>query len=57
MSLEEKAVVNKTVNLSLEEAKKIWEVCEKLGYKRWAPCLRHLLIRCLEANCWEVKKA
>ena len=55
MSLEEKAVVNKTVNLYLDEAKRIWEVCEKLGYKRWAPCLRHLLMRCWEVKCWEIR--
>jgi hypothetical protein len=52
MSLEEKAVINKTVNLYLDEAKKIWAICEKMGYKRWAPCLRHLLIKCLETKCY-----
>jgi hypothetical protein len=53
--LEKRAVVNKTVNLSVEEARRLWEVCQRLGHRTWASCLRHLLDRCLETRCWEVR--
>lgn len=44
--------VTKSVPIDLEEAKKVWEVCLELGYKSWAPCLRHLIIKCVEVKCW-----
>jgi len=45
--------VTKSVPLGYEEAKKVWDTCVKLGYKSWAPCLRHLIVKCVETKCWE----
>jgi len=50
MSME--GTVTKGVTLKPEEAKKVLEVCKELGYRQWAPCLRHLLLKCIEVRCW-----
>jgi predicted methyltransferase len=54
MSVERiEGTVTKGVTLKPEEAKKVLEVCKSLGYRQWAPCLRHLVLKCVEVRCWE----